>query len=538
MWGLRTLGGGRLHPAVEELAEQFRAGEIDRRSFLRTLSWLGVALPSAGGLVGLSSCAPAKAVSAQKRLRFVCAVQQITDPALTTWIEASNLFRNSLEFLTEVDADNITHPYLAESWSPSEDLKTWRFNLRKDVTWSNGDVFNVDDVAFNFRRWLAPNSQSVNRTSFAAITDFERIDDHAFALHLSRPVCSLPEQLYAFTCPILNRRFEQEGGDWPKTPVGTGPFALTQFEVGRAAKFRRRDTYWGPKPLVEEIDYIDLGPDIATHVAALAAGQVDILYRVNISELDLVKRIPHARLLSTQAAQTLVMRMQSDKAPFNDIRVRQAVVNAADNAQMLKFAYRGMGVVGQNMHVAPSQPDYAPLPPRPRDVAKSKRLLAEAGHPNGIDLTLTLGNTQGRWEQDTAQVLQQNCAEAGIRLKLNVMPPAEYWSIWDKTPFGLTYWSHRPLGVMLYDIAYRSGSAWNESKFADPEFDRALDDAMAILDPKKRSIAMLKAETILRDQAVIVQPYWPEKFTAVSDRVIGHRVHPSDFFRMDRVGLA
>jgi peptide/nickel transport system substrate-binding protein len=538
MKGLISLTGGRPHPAAHDLARQFQCGEIDRRSFLRTLSWLGVSIPSALAAFGLSDCAPTRGLSAQKRLRFVCAVQQITDPALTTWIEASNLFRNSLEFLTEVDADNVTHPYLAESWTPSQDLKTWRFQLRQGVRWSNGDVFNVDDVAFNFRRWLAPDSQSVNRTSFAAIEGFERLGDYAFALHLRRPVCSIPEQLYSYTCPILHRDFETQGGDWPKNPVGTGPFTLTQFEVGRSAKFRRRQGYWGPPARVEEIDYIDLGPDVATHVAALAAGQVDILYRVTISELDLVKRLPHARLLSTTAAQTVVMRMQGDKPPYDDIRVRRAVVAAADNAAMLKFGYRGMGVVGDNYHVAPCQPDYAALPHRPRDVDKARRLLREAGHPDGIDLTLHLGNTQGRWEQDTAQVMQQNCAEAGIRLKLNVLPPAEYWSIWDKTPFNLTYWAHRPLGVMLYDVAYRSGSAWNESRFSDPAFDQALDAAMAILEPKARSFAMAKAETILRDQAVIVQPFWAEKFAAVSDRVINYRAHPSDYFRMDRVGLA
>ena len=538
MRGLRTVAGAPLHPAVPGLVDQVMDGAIDRRAFLRTVAWLGVSVPSAEAMLGLTGCAPTMAVSAKSHLRFVCAVQEISDPALTSWVEASNLFRNSLEFLTEVDADNVTHPYLAESWTPSADLKTWRFQLRQGVRWSNGDVFDVEDVAFNFRRWLDPKSQSVNRTSFAAIEGFERLDDYAFALHLSRPVCSLPEQLYAFTCPILNRRFEQDGADWPKNPVGTGPFTLTEFEVGRSAKFRRRPSYWGPSPKVEEIDYIDLGPDVATHVAALAAGQVDVLYRVTISELDLVKRLPHARLLKTQAAQTLVMRMQGDQKPYDDIRVRQAVVSAADNAQMLKFAYRGYGVVGENLHVAPFQPDYGALPASPRDVPRARRLLAEAGYPDGIDLKLTLGNTQGRWEQDTAQILQQNCADAGIRIKLNVIPPAEYWSVWDKTAFGLTYWSHRPLGVMLYDLAYRSGSVWNESKFANPDFDAALDAAMGVLDPQKRAVEMGKAEAILRDRAVIVQPFWAQKFTAVSDQVIDYRIHPSDYFRMDRVGLA
>ena len=93
----------------------------------------------------------------------------MTDPAEITWIEASNLFRNSVEFLTYVDSDNVTYPYLAESWHASEDLKTWDFKLREGVRWSNGDPFTVADVAFNLNRWISPRSKSPNRTTFGAI---------------------------------------------------------------------------------------------------------------------------------------------------------------------------------------------------------------------------------------------------------------------------------------------------------------------------------------------------------------------------------
>lgn len=527
---LVSLDGGPLHAAVAALADDHARGAIDRRSFLQTAAWLGAALP-------LAACGRAAAVS-NDSLRFVCAIQQITDPALTTWVEASNLFRNSLEFLTEVDADNIVRPGLAESWRPSDDLKTWVFTLRPGVRWSNGDMLSVEDVAFNFRRWLAKDSKSVNRTAFAAISAFEALDDRRFALHLDRPMCSLPEQLYSWTCPILHRDFDRLGGNWPANPVGTGPFRMTRFEVGRQATFERRGDYWGPPPRLKRIDYIDLGPDVSTHVAALAAGQVDILYRITIAELDLVRSLPNARLLRHPSAWTLCMRMRVTKPPFDDIRVRRAVQCAADNAAMLRLAYRGMGTAADDHHVAPFHPDYAPLVPRPRDVARARALLAEAGHPDGIDLELTLGNTQGRWEQDTAQVLQQNLAEAGIRVALNVLPASEYWSVWNQVPFGLTSWAHRPLGIMTLDLGYRSGSTWNETGFADPAFDAALDRALAVVDPRARAAEMAGLERRLRDAAVMVQPYWPEKFTAVSPRVRGYVLHPSDYFRMDKVWLA
>jgi peptide/nickel transport system substrate-binding protein len=471
-------------------------------------------------------------------LRFVCAVQQMTDPALAVWIEASNIFRNSLEFLTYVDADNVTHPYLAASWAASEDLKTWDFVLQDGVTWSNGDSFTSEDVVFNINRWITPASQSSNRSAFSAVREAEITGPLSVRLHLDRPLCALPEMLAAHSCAMLHRRFEIEGGNWPKNPVGTGPFSLVEFKVSRLAHFKRRDGYWGRPAFLDELRYVDLGTDIATHIAALSAGQVDVLYRVNITELDLVGKLPNLRLLEERSAQTLVLRMQCDQKPYDDIRVRRAVALAADNRKMLSLAFRDRGLLGDDFHVASIQPDYAELVPQQRDVAKAKALLAEAGYPEGIDLTLSLGNTQGRWEQDTAQVLQQSCLEAGIRLNLNVMPAAEYWGLWNKVPFGISFWAHRPQGIMTLDLAYRSGSPWNESHFSDPAFDAALDHAMSILDPAERVPAMRVLETMLRDQAVMVQPFFGNKFTAVSDRVRGFRAHPSEYYRMDGVWLA
>lgn len=537
---LRTNDGSRLHPAAESLARDALQHRTDRRSVLRVLSWLGVSIASARGVLGMPA-ANAAASSTPRQggtLRFVCSVQQMTDPAATTWIEASNLFRNSVEFLTYVDSDNATHPYLAESWHPSEDLKTWDFKLRAGVRWSNGDPFSVQDVVFNIRRWIAPDSKSPNRTTFAAITAIEPVDELRFRLHLSRPICSLPEHLYAATCPILHRKFEEQGANWPRHPIGTGPFQLTDYHVSRIAVFKRRQGYWGQPAYLDEIRYLDLGTEIATHVAALAAGQVDLLYRLTISELDLVRRFPTMQLLSEPSAQTLVMRMQQDKKPFNDVRVRKAVVLSSDREQMLRLAYRNYGVLGEHHHVAPFHPDYFRLPPIKRDVETARRLLAQAGYPDGIDLTLALGNTQGRYEQDTAQILQQNCAEAGIRLSLQVIPAAEYWTIWDKVPFGMTYWGHRPLGVMVLELAYRSGSVWNESHFANAKFDAALDRALGILDPHERSAAMGDAERILQEEAVMVQAYFPRKFTVAGARVRGFRADPQDYYRMDKVWLA
>jgi peptide/nickel transport system substrate-binding protein len=526
---MQSLDGGPVHAEVAMLTARYTAGAIDRRSFFRHVAWLGVAVPAA-------ACAPTPPPS-RDRLRFACAVQAIPDPALSAWVEAANLYRNIVEFLTDVDADNIVRPALAQSWRASEDLMIWTFTLQPGVRWSNGDPLTSADIGFNFARWLAPTSKSVNRTALAAVTRFEAIDDERFALHLSRPVCSLPEQLNSATCAILHRDFDRRGGKWTDDPIGTGPYQLTNFEVGRQARLERRLDYWGRPALLEQLDFIDLGPDVSTHVAALAAGQVDILYRVGVSELDLIAQLPSAKLLQHASATTLCIRMKVNVQPFDDIRIRRAVQLTANNHEMLQLAHRGHGTVADHHHVSALQPDHGTLTPQARDVAKARALLADAGYVDGIDLELVLGNTTGRWEQDVAQILQQNLAEAGIRLTLKLVPATEYWSVWDKVPFGMTSWGHRPLGIMTLDLGYRSLSSWNETSYADPGFDALLDRAMAILDPVARGAVMTAAQAHLRDAAVMVQPFWPEKFTAVSPRVRGHVLHPSDYFRLDRVWL-
>ncbi|SEB84763.1 ABC transporter substrate-binding protein [Rhodobacter sp. 24-YEA-8] len=536
---LKMNSGKPLHPEVEDLCRKYSDNGLDRRAFLRTMSWLGVSAASAAAFTGVTGGAAraddTKLPVAGGELRFGMTVQEITDPMLTSWTEASNLFRNSLEYLTYVDSENITHPYLAKSWTPSDDLRIWDFELDDRAKWSNGDAFTADDVVFNIARWIAPESQSSNKTAFSAIEKVEKTGEHSLRLTLSRGVVSLPEQLYAYNCPMLHRDFEKSGANWPANPVGTGPFALKTYEVSRQAVFEKRADYWGEPAYLDRIIYVDVGADVTTQLAALASDQIDVIFRAAITDVDIISKLPGVRLLRSEPAHTIVMRMKTDEKPFDDIRVRQAVQLAADNDQMLAIAYRGEGVVGGNYHVSPKHPDHFPLPPIARDVEKARALLADAGYPNGIDLELVLGNTQGKWEQDTAQVLQQNLAEAGIRLTLNVLPSTQYWPVWNKVPFGLTYWAHRPLGVMTLNLAYRSGGAWNESAFASPEFDAALDRAMTIIDPEERAAAMQEVQTILRDAAVIVQPFWPKEFSACTERVQDYDFHPSHYYRMDRV---
>jgi len=178
------------------------------------------------------------------------------------------------------------------------------------------------------------------------------------------------------------------------------------------------------------------------------------------------------------------------------------------------------------------------VPVSGRNVAKAKELLAAAGYPNGIDVEIACRQSDSSaWEIVAVQAMVEQWKEAGIRVRMNVMPSTQYWEVWTKVPFGMTTWAHRPLGVMTYSLAYRTGGAWNESNFSNPEFDRLLAQAEGILDPKERSQVMADLEKIMLDEGPIVQPVWRALFTFMDKRVQGFKMHPTGYIFADELAL-
>ena len=567
----------KIHPLVYKFKDAVDRGKCSRREFIRYATLLGVSSTAASQML-LWGCKdktekveetkapsgevqPAGETAPTKKggvLKFGIQVQEMADPGTYSWTQKSVVARHIIEYLVITGPDNITRPYLAKSWEASDDLKTWTFHLRQNVKWSNGDGFNADDVVFNFTRWLDPKTGSSNLGLFDAMLEetgdkdakgnpikrmlknaVEKVDNHTVRLNLKSPVLSIPENLYNYPTGIVHRNFEKEGGDLSKNPVGTGPYTLTEFKVGELAVLtKRKDPYWGGEVFLDEIRFVDLGEDAGAYLAAISSGQVDGIYNLDLTTLEAAKNIPGIKVVSIPSTQTGVIRMKVTEKPFTDIRVRKAVQKTCDAQRQLDIAHRGLGIVAEHHHVAKIHPEYFALPPVKQDIEGAKKLLAEAGYPDGIELTCNVGNTDGVWEQDSVAVLKEDAAKAGINIKMNVMPQAQYWDVWTKAPLSLTSWTHRPLAVMVLGLAYRTGVPWNESSYANPEWDAALTEAESTLDVEKRRAKMEKVEKILQDDAVLVQPFFRSVFTAVRDNVVGFEMHPTRYYRFHKVSLA
>ncbi len=553
-----------LHPKIPGLIEDLKSGKMSRREFLRTVTLLGMTVPAAYGVVGAvlgvdtGMISTARAQEPQKggTLRVAMQVQEMTDPATFDWTEKSNQARHIVEYLTITGPDNLTRPYLAESWEPNDDLTEWTFHLRQGVKWSNGDDFNADDVVFNFTRWLDPKTGSSNQGLFSAMLEevdsgekdaegkpvmskrmipgaIEKIDEHTVKIKLNSPVLAIPENLYNYPTAIVHRDFDKMGGDLTKNPIGTGPYELAELRVGESCRLRKRsEPYWGGEVYLDEIHYIDVGSDAQAVVAAMASGQVDAVYNLDISVVDAARQFPNIVIGEAPTAQTGVIRFKVTEKPFDDIRVRKAIVKCADNAVILERAYRGLGTLGQNHHVAQIHPEYAELPLLERNIEEAKALLKEAGQ-EGLTVECIAGNTEGKWEQDSLVVLKEQCSAAGITINVNVLPAAQYWEIWDKAPFSITSWTHRPLGVMVLALAYKSGVPWNECSYSNPQFDAELAKAEAMVDVAERKKQMEVVEKILQDDAIMVQPFFRSVLMAHSDKVHNYRAHPTRYHQFN-----
>lgn len=534
------------HPVAEMYAEEYKAGQLSRREFLVRSTALGVSAAAAYSMIGLS---PAMAGGHMVTppmggsLRIQMEVRAQKDPRTYDWSQLANVVRGTLEYLVESRADGSFAGVLLEGWEANEDASQYTLRVRQGVTFNNGDAFTAEDVAANFRGWcdatVEGNSMAARmgalvdpETNQAREGAIEVVDDYTIVVTFPASDITLIAGIADYPAAVQHR--DLIGTNPLDHGVGTGAYRVTDYEVGVSARLEKNPdhTYWGDAYL-DEIVFIDLGQDPAAWFAGAEAGEFDMTYETVGEFVDLFSAIGWTQSEVVTAA-TVVIRPNQNNAPYDNVMVRKAIQLAVDPQVCLDLGINGQGIVAEHHHVCPIHPEYAELPPLTVDKDAAAAMLAEAGHADHVFEIVSIDDD---YRRNTTDAVAAQLRDAGMTVERTVIPGSTFWNDWTTYPFSSTNWNHRELGVIVLNLAYRSGVAWNEFGYANPEFDALLDQANGIADADGRREVMAQLQQILQEDAVTLQPYWRSLFRHYRDGVLNAEMHPKFEINVHYLGV-
>jgi peptide/nickel transport system substrate-binding protein len=490
------------------------------------VAWLAVfALLAMAGTV--------RTVAAQELRIALAAEPSAMDPHYHNLTPNNSILSHVFERLVETAPDGKLVPGLALSWKATGDT-VWELKLRPNVKWHDGTPFTADDVMFTFERAPdVPDSPSSFASSIKGKT-LKKLDDLTVHIITTTPAPLVPNELSNILIVSKKNGTDAKTEDYNsgRAMTGTGAYKFVSFLPGDKIELVRNEDYWGDKPAWSKLTFRTLKPGPA-RIAALLAGETDLIEDVPASDVERIKKEPKVEL--AQAVSRGVIYFHLDQArdetpfikardgsairnPLKDLRVRQALSKAINREAIASRVMEGMAVPASQFLADPFFGVSKTLKPLPYDPEGAKKLLADAGMPNGFKMTLHAPS--GRYANDVkiAEAVAQMFTRVGVETVVEALPPAQFFQRastgnnggpefsfilagWN-TDTGEVSGSLKPL-VATYDKDKGMGVA-NRGRYSNPELDKLITEALATVDDVKREVMLARAsELAILDVALI-----------------------------------
>lgn len=411
--------------------------------------------------------------------------------------------------------NGVIENYITDEVTPNKTATEWTLRLRKGMEFHNGKSAGADDVIFTFQRALNPKTAApaAGLLKFVDLKTLKKIDPLTVRFSTTRP----------FVMPYALARYElvlQPVGFDPKNPVGSGPFKASSFTPGQRSVFLANENYWGGRPFVDQLVIIDLSDDTA-RLNAMLGGTTDMMVSVPYASVPQVKSASGIKLVVNPTGAWFPLVFNVTAAPYNDVRVRQAMRLLADRKQMISAAYLGYGVLGNDLYGL-----YDPLydhsiPQRTPDPEKAKSLLKAAGHSSSsftlVTANLGVGNIQA------GQVFAENAKSAGVNVTAKQVDLATWDNSFSKWPFTDSQWGYNGYAAQVL-LADGPKPAYAETHFGDndPEFAKLANELTGELDQTKQKQIADQMQQIQWDRGGYLVWSFQTLVDAASAKVTGY----------------
>lgn len=457
------------------------------------------------------------------------------DPHVGKEIVAVILTNNIFATLLKLTSEGEVAPYVAESWKEI-DSKTYEFKIREDIKFHDGSKLTAEDVKFSLDRAIESSYVSfiVNY-----IDSVDLIDEYNIRINLNSPYSgALINLTVPFAAIVPKAVVESNPNGFLEHPIGCGPYEFVEWSQGNQMKMKAFKDYFEEPAKTENVTFRII-PEASQRTIALENGEVDLVYDLAFNDISIIKENENLKLFESPSLNAWYVSMNVEDETLSNKLVRQALRYAVDPQAIIDSVLYGAGTVSNSVIPPAAINYYKDAKYYTQDIEKAKQLLAEAGYPNGLELSLAVAEDVNRVA--VCQVLQEQLKQIGVNVKIDIHDASTYYEHANKSEFQLAFYfwicsaGHADYSYSSLLHSSQKGAGGNRSFFDNPEVDKLIEEARQTMDREEIEKCYQQIEEIVYDESPNINLCYTNLIVAARNNVEGFIMHPAGYHNLETV---